>query len=93
MLYLHLGANTSVPVNEIIVIADVDECTKQSNNSNTELLKRYEDNGDLVRIGDDLPQSMIISKDKAYFSPMTVSVLRERYIRLKKSLEDHKFEF
>ena len=80
-MYLHLGSNVSVPVEDIIAVFDMDNATTAK--STREYLKAAEDEGMVAAVGGDLPKSLVVcsprgSWQRVYISPLAPATLLGR---------------
>lgn len=79
-MFLHLGENVSVHLNEIIGIFNMEHAGSSSDN--LLFLKTAGDEEFIVRISDDLPKSFIVAekdhKSVIYLSPISTQTLIRR---------------
>ena len=80
-MYLHLGSNVSVPVEDIIAVFDMDNATTAK--STREYLKAAEDEGMVAAVGGDLPKSLVVccprgSWQRGYIYPLAPATLLGR---------------
>ena len=86
-MYLHLGSNVSVPVEDIIAVFDMDNATTAK--STREYLKAAEDEGMVAAVGGDLPKSLVVccprgSWQRVYISPLAPATLLGRLESIRK---------
>ena len=80
-MYLHLGQDTVVNMDEIVGIFDLDTSTVSK--FTRDYLAKAEKNGWVVNVSFDLPKSFIVCRDKedntqVYISPISSSTLLKR---------------
>lgn len=61
-MYLHLGQNVMIPLNEIIGIFDLDNTTWS--HRTRRFLEQAEAGGQVTVVGDDLPRSFLLCRGK-----------------------------
>ena len=79
-MYLHLGSDISVNVNEIIGIFDIEKVTVQSYMN--EYLSYYQKNGKIYYVSLDMPKSIIVCKETVYISNVSCLTLKKRFNNL-----------
>ena len=79
-MYMHLGENTVVRIDEIIGIFDMDNTTVSK--STREFLKFSEKRREVIYVSYELPKSFIVcnekGKNKVYISQISSSTLQKR---------------
>ena len=75
-MYLHLGSDVSVNVNEIIGIFDIEKVTVQKYMN--EYLSYCQKNGKIYYVSLDMPKSIIVCDDVVYISNVSCLTLRKR---------------
>ena len=75
-MYLHLGSDVSVNVNEIIGIFDIEKVTVQKYMN--EYLSYCQKNGKIYYVSLDMPKSIIVCDDIIYISNVSCLTLRKR---------------
>ena len=80
-MYLHLGQNTVITLNEIVGIFDLDNTTVSK--KTRDYLSHAEKNGDVNVVSMELPKSFIVcssekEKNKVYLSQISTSTLLKR---------------
>lgn len=80
-MYLHLGSSVVVPQGEIVGIFDLDNTTWSR--ITREFLAGAEDRSQVVTVGEDLPKSFLLCRDKAgretvYLSQLSAATLLKR---------------
>ena len=75
-MYLHLGSNAIVFTKDIIGIFDMDKTTVSARTRN--FLAAKEKEGTIVVLGDGLPQSFVVTKEKVFLSPISSKTLEKR---------------
>ena len=81
MMYLHLGNNVSVPLDDIIGIFDLDNAS--TSRTTRAFLRAAEEEGMVITVGEDLPKSLVVccprgSWQRVYISPLASSTLAGR---------------
>ena len=81
MIYLHLGSNVSVPVDDIIGIFDLDNAS--TSRTTRAFLKAAEEEGMVINVGEDLPKSIVVccprgNWQRVYISPLASATLHGR---------------
>lgn len=80
-MYLHLGSNVSVPLDDIIGIFDLDNAS--TSRTTRAFLRAAEEEGMVITVGEDLPKSLVVccprgSWQRVYISPLAASTLHGR---------------
>jgi hypothetical protein len=79
-MFLHLGENVVVPINDVIGIFDIETTMYSSDTS--QFLRMAEEDGFVERITKDKSKSFVIAevdkKSKVYLSPISSSTLCKR---------------
>ncbi len=80
-MYLHLGSNVSVPLDDIIGIFDLDNAS--TSRITRAFLRAAEEEGMVINVGDDLPKSLVVccpqgSWQRVYISPLAAATLHGR---------------
>lgn len=80
-MYLHLGSNVSVPLDDIIGIFDLDNAS--TSRITRSFLRAAEEEGMVINVGDDLPKSLVVccprgSWQRVYISPLAAATLHGR---------------
>lgn len=73
-MFLHLGSDVVVPLNEVISIINLD---KDYSPLNQEFLKTAEEEGFVIQLSEE-PISCVISAKHIYLSPISVRTLSKR---------------
>ena len=76
-MYLHLGNDISVPVNEIIGIFDIEKVTVQKYMN--DYLSFCQKNGKIYYVSLDMPKSIVVCTDTVYISNVSCLTLRKRF--------------
>lgn len=76
-MYLHLGSDVSVNVNEIVGIFDIEKVTVQSYMN--EYLSYCQNNSKIYYVSLDMPKSIIVCTDTVYISNVSCLTLRKRF--------------
>jgi len=77
-MYLHLGNNISVPLDDIIGIFDLDNAS--TSRTTRAFLRAAEEEGMVINVGEDLPKSLVVccprgNWQRVYISPLASSTL------------------
>ena len=80
-MYLHLGNNVSVPLDDIIGIFDLDNAS--TSRITRAFLRAAEEEGMVITVGEDLPKSLVVccprgNWQRVYISPLASSTLAGR---------------
>ncbi len=80
-MYLYLGQETVVPMQEIVGVFDMDNTTISKNTR--DFLAEAEQNGQVVTVSDELPKSFVVCKSKTngttvYISQISCATLFKR---------------
>lgn len=79
-MYLHLGAETVVRTDSIVVVCDLDNAS--SSHITREALRAAEKAGKVVNVADDLPKSFVVcwedGKTRIYLSQLNTATLLKR---------------
>ncbi len=79
-VFLHLGEDMVIPMNDVIGIFDMESC--MYNSDTTQFLRLAEEDGFVIRINKERPKSMIITevnkKSVIYLSPISSKTLSKR---------------
>ena len=76
-MYLHLGSDVSVNVNEIVGIFDIEKVTVQSYMN--EYLSFCQKNSKIYYVSLDMPKSIVVCTDTVYISNVSCLTLRKRF--------------
>ena len=80
-MYLHLGNNISVPLDDIIGIFDLDNAS--TSRTTRAFLRAAEEEGMVITVSEDLPKSLVVccprgSWQRVYISPLASATLHGR---------------
>lgn len=80
-MYLHLGSNVSVPIEDLVGIFDLDNAS--TSRITREFLRRAEEEGMVITVSEDLPKSIVVccprgSWQRVYISPLASATLLGR---------------
>ena len=80
-MYLHLGSNVSVPVDDIVGIFDLDNAS--TSRITRGFLAAAEEEGMVITVSQDLPKSIVVccprgSWQRVYISPLAAATLQGR---------------
>ena len=76
-MYLHLGSDVSVNVNEIVGIFDIEKVTVQSYMN--DYLSFCQKNSKIYYVSLDMPKSIVVCTDTVYISNVSCLTLRKRF--------------
>lgn len=80
-MYIHLGNNTVVNVNDVVAIIDIDNTTTSKNTR--DFLAKAQNEGQVINVSDELPKSAVICRykdeTKVYISQISPITLQGRY--------------
>jgi len=74
--YVHLGADISVPENEIVGFFDADKTTVTE--TAREFLRKAQKSGRVYYVSLDLPRSFVVSDERVYITNVTCETLSAR---------------
>ena len=74
-MFLHLGADTIIPLKNVILISDRKE---EKSTINTEFLQTMEDEGLIIDVSCGNAKSFIIADDQVYLSAISSFTLKKR---------------
>ncbi|MCQ2534953.1 MAG: DUF370 domain-containing protein [Clostridia bacterium] len=80
-MYVHLGGDVTVNSNSVVAVIDLESVSATSNDFNS-YIKAEDDSERLEYIPGDISKSVIITADRTYVSPMSVSVIQKRLTML-----------
>lgn len=84
-MYVHIGGECTVSDKFIVGIFDFDGTTQE--HSETRIFLRHAEENDRVEIvSPDIPRSFVVTLDRVYITPISVSTLRRRLLRTAGSL-------
>ena len=75
-MFIHLGGDKVIRANELIAIFDI-SIDKSSKISKKFLLQANEDKR-VEKIGEEPPKSLVVVKEKIYYSPISSATLKKR---------------
>lgn len=79
-MFLHIGGDVVIPINNIIAIFDIDTTTISKDTR--DFLRVAEEEGFITSISNDLPKTFVITetekKSKIYLSPISSVTLQKR---------------
>ena len=79
-MYLHLGQDTVVNINNIVGIFDIENTTVTKNTK--EFLNKSTKDGKVINVSEDMPRSFIVcienNTEVIYISQISVTTLRKR---------------
>ena len=76
-MYVHLGADVSIPFHLIVGIFDLDSITESSADS-LAFMAQAEKDAKLDLLIPDVPRSLIVTLDRSYLSAVSAQTLRAR---------------
>ena len=74
-MFLHLGADTIIPLKNVILIAD---CKEGSSNINSEFLHTMHEEALIYDVSGGKPKSFVIADEKVYLSAISSLTLKKR---------------
>jgi hypothetical protein len=75
-MYVHIGGETVVRSDEIIAIFDLS--ISDTSKVSQQFISQAEQQAQLVKVSDEPAKSIVIVKDKVYYSPISSSTLKRR---------------
>ncbi len=79
-MYIHIGADVSIPAEWIIGIFDLDSATGAAPDT-VRFLARAEQSNCVDMLTSDIPRSFIVTMDRVFLSAVSASTLRLRWQR------------
>lgn len=83
-MFLHIGEEMIVFLNDILAIMDIEKTT--TSNNTREFLKSCEEKGMVVTVGSDIPKTFIVTVNKGkqtvYLSPISSATLKKRILKM-----------
>ena len=76
-MYVHIGGEYTILSKSIVGLVDLDTVPASSGDMKA-FLKEQEDRNILEYVSEELPKSLIITDDRCYVSPLSVSTLCKR---------------
>lgn len=76
MMYIHLGGEKIIRAAELIAIFDV--TIEKSSKISAHFVETAIQEKRIEKIGDEPPKSIVITKDKLFYSPISSSTLKKR---------------
>ncbi len=81
MMYLHLGGDVAVRVDEIVTVCDLDNTS--TSHLTRSFLRRAEQEGRVINVAEDLPNSFVVCRGKGeetrvYLSQLNSATLLKR---------------
>ena len=89
-MYLHLGSDVSVHINEIIGIFDIEKVTVQKYVN--DYLSICQKNGKIYYVSLDMPKSIIVCSDTVYISNVSCLTLKKRFESIAVGSEQSDYE-
>ncbi len=84
-MYIHIGADLSLPAHWIVGIFDLDRVTPAGGTA--DYLRQAEEEGRLDWMTADIPRSLVVTVDRVYLSPVSTATLRSRLAGEKQKAE------
>ena len=78
MRMFHLGNSILLPRDSIVGIFDLDTATVSKHTRDS--LRRAQEAGAVIAMGDELPQSFIVTGEKIYLSPQSSAALSKKLL-------------
>ncbi len=86
-MYIHLGGDVSVTDDSVITVISL-ETASPSHTDLTSFISGEDEENRLQYLTEDIPKSVVVTKERTYMSPMSSSVLRKRLDRVITGLYD-----
>ena len=87
-MYLHLGSDVSVHIDDIIGIFDIEKVTVQKYMN--DYLSYCQKNGKIYYVSLDMPKSIIVCSETVYISNVSCLTLRKRFDALSVTVSSQK---
>ncbi len=75
-MYLHIGGEVMVPLDELVIIIDLEAGSRRD--ATKEFLSLAADDKKVVDSGKGRKRSILVTKEKIYYSPISVDTLVKR---------------
>ncbi|NLA96242.1 MAG: DUF370 domain-containing protein [Clostridiaceae bacterium] len=75
-MYIHIGADVSLPAHWIVGIFDLDRVTPSGGTA--DFLRQAEEKSRLDWMTADVPRSLVVTVDRVFLSPVSTATLRSR---------------
>lgn len=75
-VYIHLGGEKVIRTDELIAIFDI--AIDQASKISKQFVDQASENKQVEIIGDEPPKSLVVSKNKIYYSPISSATLKKR---------------
>lgn len=75
-MYIHLGGEKVIFSSELIAIFDVS--IEKSSKISKQFISQALEQKIVVRIGEESPKSIVVTKDKVYYSPISSATLKKK---------------
>jgi hypothetical protein len=75
-MFIHLGGEKIIRAIELIAIFDIS--IEKSSKISKQFLAHANENKSIEVIGDEPPKSLVVSKEKIYYSPISSATLKKR---------------
>lgn len=75
-MYIHLGGEKVIFSSELIAIFDVS--IEKSSKISKQFISQALEQKIVVRIGEEVPKSIVVTKDKVYYSPISSATLKKK---------------
>ena len=76
-MYVHIGGEVSILAESVSCIIDFESILPTQKNI-TEFIKFEDDNNRLQYLTEDIPRSIIVTRDRTFISPLSPTVLKRR---------------
>ncbi len=86
-MYVHLGADVSIPAHWIIGIFDLDQLAPAG--ATADFMKAAEEGGRLDWMTAEVPRSLVVTVDRVFLSPVSTATLRNRLKAENPALKGH----
>jgi hypothetical protein len=75
-MYIHLGGEKIIRTSQIVAIFDVS--IEQSSKMSRQFVAQAQKNRGVETIGEEDPKSIVVTKQRVYYSPISTSTLKKR---------------
>lgn len=75
-MYIHLGGEKVIFSSELIAIFDVS--IEKSSKISKQFLSHALENKNVIRIGEEESKSIVVTRDKVYYSPISSATLKKK---------------
>ena len=76
-MFVHIGGEYTILIDSIIGLVNLETVQASSTDMN-DFLRQQEDENILEYVSEELPRSLVLTDDRVYISPLSVTTLKKR---------------